>query len=288
MVSKNLSCYRSVGVRNPVISETAVISNRLGDGNEKSKKFSVINCCKCNGECIKNGHDARGKQRYYCKGCRKTRVAHYTYKACLPDMVNAVALLLCEGCGIRGIARILSISPVTVLKKIIEKAKSITKPMLFKNRNYQMDEMRTFIGSKSKLYWVAYAVERSETSPLPPFANPQTKHTRGRVVDFKVGARTNKTLRTIIDTLLLSDAKQISTDDLGNYKSLIPVKLHCVRKNGINLIERMNLNLRTHLKRLNRRTICYSKSLRMLNACLKIYWWCEQPVFDGTAVSGNQ
>ncbi|HMW09684.1 MAG TPA: transposase, partial [Bacteroidia bacterium] len=31
--------------------------------------------------------------------------------------------------------------------------------------------------------------------------------------------------------------------------------------------------LRTHLKRLNRRTICFTRSAIMLFACLKIYFW---------------
>ncbi|MFY1046718.1 IS1 family transposase [Chryseobacterium sp. GP-SGM7] len=35
----------------------------------------------------------------------------------------------------------------------------------------------------------------------------------------------------------------------------------------------MNLNIRTHLKRLNRRTICFSKSNLILIAILKIYFW---------------
>ncbi|WP_188464902.1 IS1 family transposase [Marivirga lumbricoides] len=38
-------------------------------------------------------------------------------------------------------------------------------------------------------------------------------------------------------------------------------------------MERKNLSLRTHLKRLNTRSICFSKSKVMLIACLTIYFW---------------
>ncbi|WP_409070947.1 IS1 family transposase [Flavobacterium sp.] len=38
-------------------------------------------------------------------------------------------------------------------------------------------------------------------------------------------------------------------------------------------MERKNLSLRTHLKRLNRRSICFSKNLIILNAVLRIYFW---------------
>nr|WP_255505091.1 IS1 family transposase [Algoriphagus sp. Y33] len=71
----------------------------------------------------------------------------------------------------------------------------------------------------------------------------------------------------------MAQTKAISTGRLKNYKYLIPKKIHLTNVNGINHIERMNLNLRTHLKRLNRRTICFSRSVAMLAACLKIYFW---------------
>ena len=66
---------------------------------------------------------------------------------------------------------------------------------------------------------------------------------------------------------------KIFTDRLKNYRYLIDEKVHSVKRFGTNHIERKNLTLRTHLKRLNRRTICYSKSLVVLIAILKIYFW---------------
>ncbi|MDL2326931.1 IS1 family transposase [Bacteroidales bacterium OttesenSCG-928-A14] len=32
-----------------------------------------------------------------------------------------------------------------------------------------------------------------------------------------------------------------------------------------------NLTLRTHLKRLSRKTICFTRSVEMLSSCLKLY-----------------
>ncbi|MFD1553729.1 IS1 family transposase [Putridiphycobacter roseus] len=65
--------------------------------------------------------------------------------------------------------------------------------------------------------------------------------------------------RRYTDTVLLSKPKEVFTEKFKNYKSLIPESIHTTRRRCNNHIERMNLNLRTHLKRLNRRTICYSK-----------------------------
>ena len=93
------------------------------------------------------------------------------------------------------------------------------------------------------------------------------------VVSFNVGKRTNKTLSRVLDTLKLSEAERIFTDRLKNYRYLIDEKLHCVKRFGTNHIERKNLTLRTHLKRLNRRTICFSKSMIILVSVLKIYFW---------------
>nr|WP_317616750.1 IS1 family transposase [Flavobacterium circumlabens] len=93
------------------------------------------------------------------------------------------------------------------------------------------------------------------------------------IVNFNVGKRTNKTLSRVLDTLKLSEAKKIFTDRLKNCRYLIDEKLYSVKRFGTNHIERKNLTLRTHLKRLNRRTICYSESLVVLIAILKIYFW---------------
>jgi insertion element IS1 protein InsB len=76
-----------------------------------------------------------------------------------------------------------------------------------------------------------------------------------------------------VNTALQSGVAAIKTDRLNIYQALIPAKLHISNAYNINYIERNNLNLRTHLKRLGRRTICFSKSLLMLTACLRIYFW---------------
>jgi insertion element IS1 protein InsB len=84
-----------------------------------------------------------------------------------------------------------------------------------------------------------------------------------------------KNLKRVTDTLLLSNCRQIFTDGLAIYKQIIPAALHKIKRYGTNHIERKNLGLRTHLKRLSRKTIAFSKSLLMLEACLKIYFWYE-------------
>ncbi|MEK9530906.1 MAG: IS1 family transposase, partial [Flavobacteriaceae bacterium] len=80
-------------------------------------------------------------------------------------------------------------------------------------------------------------------------------------------------LRRVITSLQLAAAKTIYTDRLKQYQWLIPKVLHNIKRFGTNRIERMHLTLRTHLKRLNRRSIGYSRSVALLSATVKIYFW---------------
>lgn len=214
-------------------------------------------CINCNGKAIKHGKSSTGKQRYSCKNCHKTFLKTYTYNACKHGTNSVITRYLKEGLGIRSIARLLEISPTTILKRILEISKSITKPYISFGKCYEVDEIKTFIKHKSKRYWIVYAFQRD------------TK----QVLDFAVGKRSNATLLKVINTLLLSNVQKIYTDKFPNYKHIIPEDIHKTTVYGTNHIERMNLTLRTHLKRLNRRTICFTRSLQMLSACLKIYFW---------------
>lgn len=216
-------------------------------------------CSKCvdEGKVIKNGKTKNGKQRYKCKRCRKSFVGNYSYKAYESGINDWVVSLLKESAGIRSISRLLGISTKTVMLRILGISKNVVLPMIPLGKSYEVDEMCTYIGNKSRRRYIAYSL-RVDTR---------------EVLRFAIGTRTLKHLHKVIEPLLLSNAKRIHTDKLREYGSLIPGKTHRTKKNGTNHIERMNLTLRTHLKRLNRRTICYSKSLAMLVACLKIYFW---------------
>jgi IS1 family transposase/transposase-like protein len=206
---------------------------------------------------IKNGVTKNNKQQYYCKTCVTRFIDYYTNRACLPTINQSIILLTKEGLGIRSTARVLQISTTTLLKRIIAISKNIPQPIISKNKTYEVDEMRSFIKRKDKLIWIVYALER------------ETK----KVVSFAIGARTNKTLNVVLTTLRLAKAKTIYTDGLKHYHYLIEKTVHKVIRFATNHIERNNLSIRTHLKRLNRKTICYSRSFVVLECVLRIYFW---------------
>ena len=226
--------------------------------NRCSRVSDTKICPSCySSKIIKNGKTKTKKQQYYCKNCNKRFLDFYSYQAYRFGINNDIIALTKEGMGIRSIARLLKISPTTLLARIITIAKNIVQPSIPKGKIYQVDEMRTYVKRKDKLIWIVCALEK------------QTKN----VVSFNIGRRTNKTLKKVITSLELSEAKKIVTDKLKNYKFLIRPEIHSTKFRGINHIERKNLTLRTHLKRLSRKTICFSKSLAILNAILRIYFW---------------
>jgi IS1 family transposase/transposase-like protein len=216
-----------------------------------------IRCPKCSRNTVKNGK-ILGKQQYKCKECNKRFQLEYTYKACEPRTSPNIVALIKEGCGIRSIARLLSISASTVLGRIRKIAAKIEQPAILKGKEFEVDELRTYIKKKDKPIWIVLALERS------------TK----KIVTFNICSRTNKTLNTVIKTIELAKPKKIFTDKLKNYRYLINNKIHSTKQYGTNYVERANLDLRTNLKRLNRKTNCFSKSLTVLTAILKIYFWC--------------
>ncbi|MGE0562526.1 MAG: IS1 family transposase [Flavobacteriales bacterium] len=212
-----------------------------------------MKCKYCKQKCIRVGKQKNGKQKYRCKSCEKYQQRNYKNK----PKEHSIIILLKEGCGIRSIARLLHVSPTTVQRRILKISSRVKAPPITKGKEYEIDEMCTYVDNKNKKRWIAYSLRRD------------TKE----VVNFVLGTRTKRTISQVTNSILLSEPKMIYTDKLNIYKGLLPEELHSTKQYSINHIERNNLTVRTHLKRLNRRTICYSKSALMLSACLRIYFW---------------
>ena len=214
-------------------------------------------CKFCKGKCIKDGFQKNGCQRYKCKCCKRKLQEEYKYNAYGQHINQSIIKYNKVGVGIRGTAKLLSISTTTLLNRILLIAKKISQPPVISNQVYEVDEIKSFVKCKKNLIWIVYTLNR------------KTKE----VVSYNVGNRTNTTLGVVIRTLDLSKAKKIYTDKWSGYKSLINRKIHSTFNRGTNHIERHNLTLRTHLKRLTRRSICLSRSAAILSAILRIYFW---------------
>ena len=214
-------------------------------------------CKYCKEECVKDGFQKNGRQRYKCKKCNKKQQSEYKYHAYDSHIERSIIIYTKEGVGIRSTARLLKIFTTTLLSRIISIAGNIRQPLVASKQIYEVDEIKSFVKCKKNLIWIVYALNR------------KTKE----VVSYNVGNRTNVTLGVVIKTLDLSNAKKIYTDKWRGYKSLISKKIHSTFNRETNHIERHNLTIRTHLKRLTRRSICFSRSVVILSAILRIYFW---------------
>ena len=109
----------------------------------------------------------------------------------------------------------------------------------------EWDEFWSFVGSKPNQRWTWYLLER------------QT----GVIIAWHNGRRKDKVLQKLLDSVAHLPIRVGHTDDWASYRRLFPNRyLHLIGKDNTWKIERKNLNFRTHIKRLNRKTICFSKN----------------------------
>ena len=216
-----------------------------------------MECKYCGGTCVKDGRQNNGRQRYKCKSCHRKQQALYSYNAYQKGINNAIITLTKEGVGIRSAARILDISPTTLLSRIVQIAQTISRPPVTYSKDLWSGWNKELCTKKVRTHLDSICLDRKSK----------------QVVSYNIGPRTNATLNVVLETLRLSDAKWVYTDRLRNYRSLIETKIYRTSLYGTNHIERHNLTIRTHLKRLARKTICFSRSAVILSAILKIYFW---------------
>lgn len=161
-----------------------------------------------------------------------------------------------NGSGVRDIARVLHISPTTVLTVLRDQAAQTPEPRVPPRiLNLEIDEQWSFVQSKKQQCWLWYRLNR------------RTGHT----LAFVLGRRTDDSCRKLCKKLARCDVSHFATDDWQSYSKTLDPNRHRIGKKGTQRIERKNLNFRTHLKRMQRRTICFSISLEMHEAVIKIY-----------------
>jgi insertion element IS1 protein InsB len=219
--------------------------------------YEEVTCPRCSSLNVKkNGITGQQKQRYRCKDCERQFITDYTYQACKPEVRSLVLPMTMNGSGIRDISRVLCISTNTVLKLIRKAAGQTPEPVVLKRiDDLELDEFWSFVEKKKQPRWTWYAFDRQ----------------RKQVTAFVNGRRTDHNCASLLKKLDHSRVNRFHTDKWEAYLKLLPKKKHVVGKEGTHNIERHNLNFRTHLKRLQRRTSCFSKSVEMHDAVIRLY-----------------
>ena len=107
----------------------------------------------------------------------------------------------------------------------------------------EVDEQWSFVQKKHQQRWLWYALDKLT----------------GKVMAYVFGRRTDGTCKKLLGLLKDFPIKHWFTDDWGSYERCLPAEKHTVSKRYTQGIERRNLNFRTRIKRLARKTICFSK-----------------------------
>lgn len=111
----------------------------------------------------------------------------------------------------------------------------------------ELDEMWSFVGKKKNQRWLWLAID----------------HSTRKIIAFAFGRRVQTVFRKLRKLLKPFGVRRFYSDAFACYYKFLPKKQHTVGKSNTQRIERKNLTLRTRIKRLARKTICFSKSIEM-------------------------
>jgi insertion element IS1 protein InsB len=119
----------------------------------------------------------------------------------------------------------------------------------------EVDEMWSFVGKKHEQRWLWHAID----------------HWSGRVLAYVFGRRTDEVFLQLKALLEPFGITHYHTDYWGAYSRHLDADEHTPGKRNTQKIERRHLTLRTRIKRLTRKTICFSKSIQMHDIVIGLF-----------------
>jgi insertion element IS1 protein InsB len=119
----------------------------------------------------------------------------------------------------------------------------------------EVDEMWSFVGKKHEPRWLWHAID----------------HGSGRVLAYVFGRRTDEVFLQLKALLEPFGITHYHTDYWGAYTRHLDAAEHTPGKRNTQKIERRHLTLRTRIKRLTRKTICFSKSIQMHDIVIGLF-----------------
>ena len=104
--------------------------------------------------------------------------------------------------------------------------------------------MELYCQNKKKQLWLWWAIDHNNNTPLA----------------FTFGTKEYNNLDHLLALLQPFNIKTFFTDNYFAYSKIIPKDALIIGKKHTQSIERFHLTLRTRIKRLSRKTICFSKN----------------------------
>jgi insertion element IS1 protein InsB len=121
--------------------------------------------------------------------------------------------------------------------------------------NSELDEMWSYVARKTHPRWLWHAVD----------------HHTGKVLAYVFGRRQDTIFLKLKALLAPFGITRYYTDGWGAYERHGEAEKHIVGKENTQKIASKHINLRTRIKRLVRRTICFSKTERMHDLVIGLF-----------------
>ncbi len=119
----------------------------------------------------------------------------------------------------------------------------------------ELDDMWSDVRSKANPRWLWHAID----------------HHRGKVLAYVFGRRQDDVFVRLQKLLEPFGITKYYTDGWGAYARHIDAEKHQAGKDNTQTIESKHINLRTRIKRLVRRTICFSKTEQMHDLVIGLF-----------------
>ena len=119
----------------------------------------------------------------------------------------------------------------------------------------ELDEMWSYVGNKENQRWLWHAID----------------HHSGKVLAYVFGNHEDAVFLELKKLLEPFGITTFYTDGWGAYERHLPVTQRVVGKANTQQIERKHLTLRTRIKRLARKTICFSKLEKMHDLVIGLF-----------------
>ena len=119
----------------------------------------------------------------------------------------------------------------------------------------EVDEMWSYVGKKREPRWLWHAID----------------HRSGQVLAYVFGRRKDEVFLKLKGLLEPFGITKYYTDSWGAYTRHLDADAHQPGKRNTQQIERKHLTLRTRIKRLVRKTICFSKSTQMHDIVIGLF-----------------
>ena len=119
----------------------------------------------------------------------------------------------------------------------------------------ELDEMWSYVGKKAEPRWFWHAID----------------HHRGTVLAYVFGRRKDDVFLQLHEILAPFHITRFSTDGWGAYERHLDPASHTIGKAHTQKIESKHINVRTRIKRLVRRTICFSTTTTMHDLVIGLF-----------------